>query len=83
MLAFIIVVYILFAGIFGALIELQYTDKNNEWITPNYLYYDKELNWFGAYLVTILVGIGSPFVFIGKIIWLICIFFKWICTVGR
>lgn len=44
-------------------------------LTPTY-FYDKGLNWFGAYCCVILLGIVSPFMFIFKIL-------KWLFTVGR
>lgn len=44
-------------------------------ITPSY-FYDKGMNWFGAYFCFILLGIVSPIMFIFKIL-------RWLLTVGR
>lgn len=44
-------------------------------LTPSY-FYDKGMNWFGAYFCTILIGIVSPAMFIFKLL-------RWLFTVGR
>lgn len=44
-------------------------------LTPSY-FYDKGMNWFGAYSCVILIGIVSPVMFIFKTL-------KWLFTVGR
>ena len=44
-------------------------------LTPRF-FYKKGMNWFGAYTVTILIGLISPTVFIIKIL-------KYLFTVGR
>lgn len=51
-------------------------------ITPQWLY-DKGLNWFGSFLVFVLLSIFSPFCAAIKLFLVICMAVKWLLTVGR
>lgn len=44
-------------------------------MTPSF-FYDMGMNWFGAYVCVVLIGIISPTMFIFKTL-------KWLFTVGR
>lgn len=52
-------------------------------ITPKWFYNEKKLNWFGSWVMFILLSIFSPLGFIIKAIYSIYWFFKWLFTIGR
>lgn len=58
------------------LTEIWFIDDSKQYWTPDYFYFNKGMNWFGAYIVTIIIGLFSPILFVYKI-------FKWFLTVGR
>lgn len=54
--------------------------KNNNILSPVWIYNEWKLNYFGTGLVCLIFNLLCPIVSI--IVWF-CIFLKFICTVGR
>ena len=54
--------------------------KFHPYINPVWLYRNYNVNFFGAFLLTILFNLASPFV--NAVYW-IGMFIRWIATVGR
>ena len=72
------IVLILYCVLISTLTELACSmDKEDHvhLMTPLY-FYNKNMNWFGAYSCVLLLAVVSPLMFIFKIV-------KWLFTVGR
>ena len=50
------------------------------YLNPIKIYLSFKVNYFGCFVLTILFNIACP---IATIIYWICVFIHWICTVGR
>ena len=76
-----------FIGFIAFFYEFLYSVKNDDFVTPIYIYENSEMNWFGCWFFFILLSIFSPFMFIMKILiycWVhIYNFLDWLFHVGR
>lgn len=72
------VVWSVFAlGIEIAIMEkVNGTDISDNQFTPSYFYHEVKLNWFGAWVTTIIIGIVSPIMAAFKLVY-------WLFHVGR
>lgn len=47
------------------------------------LFYNKGMNWFGAWFTTIIYSMFNPIGTVLRIVWGVCVFIEWLFTVGR
>ena len=58
-------------------------EPEDYFILPKWFYTYKKLNWFGSWVMFILLCIFNPFGFVIKIGYFVCNSIKWLFTVGR
>lgn len=73
LLYYIIAILIIFWAAISIVLEVTISGQNL--LTPSH-FYQLGLNWFGAWTVTLLIAVVSPFMAIFK-------FLRWVFTVGR
>lgn len=77
------IVILVFVYIFLIIYNTVWEANQEDLVTPRWFYEHKRLNWFGSYLVFVLLTICSPICLIIKIVYVIYLGIKWLITVGR